>query len=85
MFKIGEKVVCVETSTNGIINVIEGEVYTIERYSAGGFGVIVKEAISEYIDNGFWIHRFRKIDKSWTEEVLSKLIEEINADELIDA
>ncbi len=85
MFKVGQKVVCIESSTNGIKNVIKGEIYTVEKYSNNGIGVIVKEAISQFIENGFWEHRFRSIENDWVEELLCKLMSEVEADELVSA
>lgn len=84
-FKIGQKIVCIESSTAGLVNVIKGEIYTVERYSKNGLGVIVKEAVSQFVENGFWEHRFREIDDSWVEELLCKLIEEVEAEELVSA
>lgn len=84
MFKKGEKVVCVSTSKNGIVNVIKGNTYTVEGYSPdNGIGVIVKEAISSHITNGFYEHRFKKVEYQWIDEILDRIIEEVESEELV--
>jgi hypothetical protein len=73
-FKVGQKVVCIKTSYDGIKNVVEGEIYTIVSFTYYGLGVQVKEAIPRFITNGFWAHRFRPVENylDATQEILSK-------------
>ena len=83
MFKAGQKIVCIKTSSKK--KVIEGEIYTVVKMTFGGMGVMLVEVQSEYVTNGFMAYLFRPIDNTWAEEVLCKLLEEMNADELVDA
>lgn len=86
MFKVGQKVVCIKSSTIAIINVVEGEIYTVTGYSkVHPRGVLLKEAVSNPVEVGFWEHRFRPVDDTWVEQLLCKLIEEVEADELVSA
>ena len=84
MFKIGQKVVCIESSTISTINVVKGKTYTVIGYSEWHpQGVMLKEAISNPAEVGFWEHRFRPIDDKWVEELLCKILEEVEQDELV--
>lgn len=87
MFKVGQKVVCIKSTTSGSVN--EGEIYTVIwvgncRYT-GEVGVRLKEATPANGKLNFSACRFREIDESWVDELLSKLIEEVEADELVSA
>ena len=73
-FKTGQKVVCVQTSVQNHINVIKGEIYTVEGYSPlNGIGVLIVEAPDKDL-RGFWEHLFREIDDSWVDELLNEII-----------
>lgn len=86
MFKVGQKVVCIKSSTISNVNVVEGEIYTVTGYSkVHPQGVLLKEAISNPVEVGFWEHRFRPIVDAWVDEILCKLTEEVEADELVSA
>lgn len=83
MFKIGQKVVCINSEAgwlDGIKELVNGETYTINHVieqinNVGVIGV-----------SGCWnASRFRPLDDGWAEEILCKLIEQINADELVVA
>ncbi len=83
MFKIGQKVVCINAEAgwlDGVKELVEGEIYTVNH-------------IIEQINNvgvngvsGCWnASRFRPLTDGWVEEILCKLIEEVEADELVSA
>lgn len=83
MFKIGQKVVCINAEAgwlDGVKELVEGEIYTVNH-------------IIEQINNvgvngvsGCWnASRFRPLNDGWVEEILCKLIEEVEADELVSA
>lgn len=84
MFKIGQKVVCVEPSPT----LVKNEIYTItwvgECRVTGALGVRVKEAEPrpQFLNFNYW--RFREIDVDWVDEVLEKVVESIEQTELID-
>lgn len=84
MFKIGQKVVCVEPS----VTLIKNEIYTITWVGkctrSGALGVRVKEAQPrpQFLNFHYW--RFREIDTDWVDEVLEKVVEKIEQTELID-
>lgn len=84
MFKVGQKVVCIEGTPSGSVK--EGKIYTFVGYSrVHPQGVLLKEAKSKHGDAGFWEHRFRPVDDTWVDELLCKLIEEVEVDELVSA
>jgi len=79
MFKIGEKIVCIDPS----ISLVRNEIYTIFNIKSDG-GLMLHEVEPITIDcNGFKPERFRKIDYDFAENVLAKLIEEVKEQELI--
>lgn len=84
MFKTGQKVVCI--NAKGTTHLKENEIYTVigfhENYPDA---VLLAEGKNDVGRKGFWQWRFREIDDKWAEKLLCKLIEEINADELVDA
>ena len=54
MFKVGQKIVCIKSSTTATINVVEGEIYTVTGYSKfNPRGVLLKEAVSNPVEAGF--------------------------------
>ena len=83
MFKIGQKVVCV--NANGSHHLIEGEIYTVTGTVAHiPKTVAIKEAKPNEGTVGFWEWRFRAtVDNNWVEEVLHKILEEVEQDELV--
>lgn len=82
MFKVGQKVVCIKATQSGSVK--EGEIYTVK---AVGFNyeywVRLEEANPSqgYVNFSAW--RFREIETEWVEELLCKLIEEVEADESV--
>lgn len=91
MFKIGQKVVCIDDSR--IVKGAEikcGEIYTIKDMfeQDGTLGLFFYE-----INNGairgypnFWGYsakRFRPVDDMWSDDILSKIIEEVETEELV--
>ena len=82
MLKIGQKVVCIEPDYFGYLQ--KDEIYIIRGFCFNGQGLHLKGIYPiENMDNGFWINRFRPIDDSWVEEILCKLLEEVEVDELV--
>lgn len=86
MFKIGDEVVCVNDSNQDYPTLVKGKTYIIRgfRKMTGGLylvGIILPMAYDGEI--GHRQSRFTKVD--WVEEVLRKLMEEVEADELVDA
>ena len=83
MFKVGQKVVCI--NANGSQNLVENEIYTVVRCWDDGMGgaLLLKEVEPNFGHYAFFPHRFRAVDDTWVEELLSKLIEEVKAKELV--
>jgi len=86
MFKIGDEVVCINDSNQDYKTLVKGTTYTIRgfRKSTGGLylvGIILPMADDEEI--GHRQKRFTKVD--WVEELLCKLMSEVEADELESA
>lgn len=83
MFKIRQKVVCINAEAgwlDGEIGLVKDEIYTVNH--------IIEQINNVGVDgvSGCWnASRFRPLDDGWAEEILRKLIEEINADELVVA
>tara|TARA_R110002167_G_C12394767_1_gene626281 strand:+ start:405 stop:647 length:243 start_codon:yes stop_codon:yes gene_type:complete len=79
MFKVAQKVVCVKPDTDG--DLVKGAIYTVAKVDYDG-AIRVKEATvtGEWLWFNSW--RFRPIDNIWVEELLCKLIEEVEADEI---
>lgn len=79
MIKVGDKVVCIDDKNQLYGGLVEGEIYEV---------VAVKERTGGLMLIGFgniWHkgYRFRKVDTDWVDELLCKLIEEVEADELV--
>lgn len=90
MFKIGQKVVCINNKPIGfniyndsLSKLKEKEIYTIEGFTSSG--IRLKEVKSSHPNGGYNASRFRKIDDDWVEELLCKLMSEVEADELVSA
>lgn len=82
MFRVGQRVVCIDANNGQLL--IENVIYTVAGYSKlHSHGVILKEIASVPHFVGFWEHRFRAVDDNWVDELLDKLVEEIDADELV--
>lgn len=84
MFKIGQKVVCIKATQSGSIQ--EGEIYTV---NAVGFNyeywVRLEEAKPAPPHINFSAYRFREIETEWVDELLCKLMEDVEVDELVSA
>ena len=87
MFKIGQKVVCIKA-----VDVLtEDEIYTIswigkshDNKPAVRLVEVKHSRHSEGLTN-FYAWRFREIDDTWVDELLYKLMSEVEADELVSA
>lgn len=95
MFKIGDKVVCVE-HFKGIYlktgikcpgeNPVKGRIYTFDGFSTHPEGIYLEEL--NYINNmGFRVsfisYKFRKLSDIWSEQILEEIIEQVKEEELI--
>ena len=83
MFYIGQKVVCIndkQLNSFPVGGIKEGEIYTVERDL--GFAVYLKEVKAPSTGH-YNVNRFRKVDDEWVEELLCKLMSEVEADELV--
>ena len=78
MLKIGQKLVCIKP----IDDLIKNEIYTVVDFDE--IGVSVKETLPA-IGKMFYRNRFRPIDNAWVDELLCKLMSEVEADELVSA
>ena len=91
MFKIGEKVVCVNNKpiyknhpcNDSLTKLEEKEIYTIEKIYFDG--VVLKEVKSSHFSGGYNKSRFRKLDHTFAEEVTARIEEEINQENLVEA
>ncbi len=89
MFKIGEKVVCIDDSiglASGLKTLTINEIYTIKsiRNLTGALSFIEIKAPS--VSSGFYsAHKFRKLDHSFAEKLLNKIKEEVSKDNLAEA
>jgi hypothetical protein len=86
MFKIGDEVVCINDTNQDYPTLVKGTTYTIRgfREMTGGLylvGIILPIAYDGEI--GHRQNRFTKVD--WVEELLCKLMSEVEDDELVDA
>ncbi len=85
MFKVGDKVVCVQNN-NTIIEI--DKIYTIiEIGGLSGTGIRLV-GVSEYCeftksDWFYYPYRFRKLDDSFATEVLENIKEQIEEEELV--
>ena len=83
MFKIGQKVVCInanQINVNPVGKLRKNEIYTIERDL--GYAVYLKEIKAPHTGH-YNVNRFRLIDDNWTEEILCKLLEEVEQEKLV--
>jgi len=84
MFKIGQEVVCIKADADGDLK--KGEIYTVVdiRLSTGGLKLLETRCTGAY-SGYFKPDRFIPVDNSWVDELLCKLIEEVESDELVSA
>ena len=87
MFKVGQKVVCIKAADV----LTENEIYTIswvglshDNKPAVRLVEVKNSRYNEGLTN-FYAWRFREIDDTWVEELLCKLVEDVEADELLSA
>ena len=77
MFKVGEKVVCIDDSPFYSDNITsselkKGDIYILSMITRGGVGCYIKELKPE-----FYLRRFKPLDYDFVEELLLKLKEEL--------
>lgn len=85
MFKIGDKIVCINSLSS--VTLVKDEIYTIVGFRSNRFpnsGIQLKE-ISPLKSNCFSykMERFRKVDYNYGEAVLTEIIEQVKEDELV--
>lgn len=83
MFKVGQKVVCIDNSDmrSGAIknsDLILNEVYTITNIIYSGRGCNISEVFGQFLCS-----RFRPLDETFAEEVLENIKQQIEEEELI--
>lgn len=98
MWKIGQKVVCVDDvprliSNNNLNTPKKDIIYTIrEIYESksqpGQLALVLNEIKNEIIpglgrERGFHSWRFRLVDEEWAEDILNKIAEEIEEEALV--
>lgn len=87
MFKVGQKIVCINDSNLPMQTLVLNEIYTIESFKDNG-GLLLKDAYNgakfgaPYF-YGYRPDRFRPLDESFAEALLSEIAEEIEQEELI--
>lgn len=88
MFKVGQKVVCISNipifridEMFGIRVPVKGEIYTV-RQVIENQAITVNEIINPpipysngFLEADFYIHHFREIDETFSEETIANLIE----------
>lgn len=92
MFKVTQKVVCVDNSFGQIAcNLIKDEIYTIREicgpYHDGNYGFFLHE-VKTVNYNGEWTYcssRFRPVDYTFGEKLAEEIQEEINQENLVNA
>jgi len=94
MFKIGEKVVCIDDENQYNITVRnservkKGEIYTVKGFTSIS-GVRLKEIHGGFFiyDNeeaGFKTERFRKLDHEFAENILAEITEAMQRQEILN-
>ena len=98
MWKVGQKIVCIDdTPRSGqvVIGFIpkKGVTYTIRdiyesKKQPGQIGLILEEIRNEINhtlghERGFYAWRFKPVDDTWAEEILSKIAEEVEEEALV--
>lgn len=85
MFSTGQKVVCIndkQLNSFPVGKLKEGEIYTVEKDL--GYAIYLIE-VKAPVTGHYNVNRFRKVDDNWVEELLCKLMSEVEADELVPA
>jgi hypothetical protein len=82
MFKVGQKVVCIKATQSGSVK--DGEIYTVSwvgncRYT-GEAGIRLKETTPTNGKLNFSVWRFREVDENWVDDLLCKLMSEVDVD-----
>lgn len=94
MFKVGQKIVCVDSSNQtmmGYTPVIKDHIYTIRAFTPTRTILLVEivntpiHLMDGYRESGYNQSRFRPIETKWVEELLERITEDINIDEMLDA
>lgn len=92
MFKVVDKVVCIDDKNQKYPSLIEGKIYIIRGiYEYKGYihicveGIVLDNIISLGKERGHNPNRFRKLNDTWVDELLCKLIEEVKVDEFVSA
>ncbi len=81
MFKIGQKVVCIEVDRYGLLK--NDEIYTVSDINSRG-GVMVVEVDSRGYLSGYFVkEKFRPIDDDFAKEILERIKQEIEHEQLI--
>ena len=81
MFKIGEKVVCINDQCgwlDGEKKLVKGEIYEVLQ-------VMHKDIVVIYNDDGWDKSRFRKLDYEFAENLLEKIKQEVSNDKVAHA
>ena len=85
MFKIGEKVVCIDDSigfASGLKTLKLNEIYTIKSIRSSTGALAFKEIEAPLTSSGYYsAHRFRKLDYDFAENILNKIKEELCIDQ----
>lgn len=93
MFKIGQKVVCINDSNQvnctvigKLIKVKRDTIYTIREINSIG-GLLFQEFIQchhyDGSEAGFNPNRFKPLEDNWVNELLCKIISEVENNELV--
>lgn len=94
LFKIGQKIVCVDDSKQfgakyGYTKVIEGEIYTIRDFNIRDSILLVEivhkpsRCIGGFYESGYGKFRFRPIDFRFGKTVAEEIEQEINEEHLV--
>jgi methyl coenzyme M reductase gamma subunit len=79
MFKIGEKVVCINPSSN----LIKGQIYTVIYYSQFSDSILVAET-QPTKNVYFWGNRFRKLDYEFADNLLAEISEAMKQESILN-
>ena len=94
MFKIGQKVVCVDASgldlSYGEVPLELGKIYTIRGFYKHGDSVYLNEIVNKkhlydlgYLEACYLLKRFRPLDETFAEETLKNIAEQIEQEQLV--
>lgn len=84
MFKIGEKVVCIDNK-NGAEELVVKEMYTIDLIvhdDSGSIGFVL-EGMDPY--DAYYSWRFRKLDHGFSKDILEEITNKFRKEEPINA